>query len=59
MEFTDCWMLQRHLIFTNVCRDYNSKRARMDMYPYETYTEYNGKYCIQQYILLIVCTYHG
>ena len=29
------------------------------MYPYKKYFVYICKHCIQQHILLVVCTYHG
>ena len=43
MEYTNCCMLLRHVIFTYVCWDYSSKLARMYMLMYQIARRENNR----------------
>ena len=53
MEFTNCCMLLRHLIFTNV----RSPVVTCKRVPCTDIKVYICEHCKQQYILSTVCTY--
>ena len=60
-EYTNCCMLHSHLVFTYVATTVvvvnvqECTRTHIKSTPYPVHC----KHCIQQYMLLIVCPYHG